>query len=76
MKAKIDGIEIEGTPSEIAEFKFKLDEQSVSHGLAKLKFNKYVYSTPTIIGDPPPGNPLEWNKITCNMTDCCSDCCC
>lgn len=37
MKAKINGIEIEGTPSEIAELKFKLDEQSVTHGLAKQK---------------------------------------
>lgn len=60
MKAKIYGFEVEGTPDEIAAFKNKLDNQSKQP-------NQYTYFLPpVVIGDPPPSNPLDWNKITCS----------
>ncbi|OZB98016.1 hypothetical protein [Paenibacillus sp. XY044] len=59
MKAKIYGFEVEGTPTEIAEFKDKIDKQYKQP-------NQYTYTYgPVFIGDPPPLNPMEWNKITC-----------
>ncbi|MBT2759842.1 hypothetical protein [Paenibacillus sp. ISL-20] len=61
MKAKIYGIEVEGTPNEIVEFKHKLDSQHKQQ-------SQYTYTfSPVVIGDPPPSNPLDWNKITCSI---------
>lgn len=66
MKAKLYGIEVEGTPEEISELKIQLDKQhkKMDDNFKYPHPNEY-FSYPVIIGDPP-SSPIKWDQITCN----------
>lgn len=72
MKANVHGIEVEGTPEEIAEFKLKLEKQ-ISDAIDKMKEYKvpnYTYPQyhfPPIYIGTPVTDPYKWNEITCKQ---------
>ncbi|MNW66373.1 hypothetical protein D3C74_448410 [compost metagenome] len=73
MKANIHGIEVEGTPKELVEFKLHIERQ-INDAIDKLKDYKVpvytyphpLYFPPVLISDPAT-DPFKWNQVTCKQ---------